>query len=44
MLLVSRNVVLFTCFVRYSKRAMDILAQYDLVPQPKIIEVDLRGA
>jgi len=23
--------------------AKEILAQYDLVPQPKIIEVDLRG-
>jgi hypothetical protein len=31
-------------FRRYSKRAKDILAQYDLVPQPKVIEVDLRGA
>jgi hypothetical protein len=31
-------------FLRYSKRAKEILAQYDLVPQPKIIEVDLRGA
>jgi hypothetical protein len=29
---------------RYSKKAKDILARYDLVPQPKIIEVDLRGA
>jgi hypothetical protein len=29
---------------RYSKRAKDLLAGYDLFPQPKIIEVDLRGA
>jgi hypothetical protein len=28
---------------RYSRRAKDILARYELVPQPKIIEVDLRG-
>jgi hypothetical protein len=28
---------------RYSRRAKDILAQYELVPKAKIIEVDLRG-
>jgi hypothetical protein len=31
-------------YCRYSRRAKDILARYDLVPQAKIIEVDLRGA
>lgn len=29
---------------RYSKKAKELLARYDLFPQPKIIEVDLRGA
>ena len=31
-------------FARYSKRAKDLLERYELVPLPKIIEVDLRGA
>jgi hypothetical protein len=31
-------------YYRYSRRAKEMLARYDLVPQPKIIEVDLRGA
>ena len=31
-------------FARYSKRAKDLLERYELVPPPKIIEVDLRGA
>jgi len=35
-------IVFSKTYCPYSKRAKDILAQYDLVPQPKIIEVDLR--
>jgi hypothetical protein len=31
-------------FHRYSKRAKDLLARYELVPPARIIEVDLRGA
>lgn len=27
----------------YSKKAKELLATYDLVPPPKIVEVDLRG-
>lgn len=30
-------------YCRYSRKAKDILARYDLSPPPKIIEVDLRG-
>ncbi len=28
---------------RYSKRAKELLKNYDLVPAPKVVEVDLRG-
>jgi hypothetical protein len=27
----------------YSKKAKELLATYDLVPPPKVVEVDLRG-
>lgn len=30
-------------YPRYSKRAKDLLAAYDIQPPPKIVEVDLRG-
>lgn len=28
---------------RYSKKAKELLSKYDIIPAPKIIEVDLRG-
>ncbi|KAI0266976.1 glutaredoxin [Gloeopeniophorella convolvens] len=35
-------IVFSKTYCSYSKRAKDLLARYDLVPPPKIIEVDLR--
>ncbi|KAH9993595.1 thioredoxin-like protein, partial [Russula vinacea] len=35
-------IVFSKTYCPYSRRAKDILARYELVPQPKIIEVDLR--
>jgi len=35
-------IVFSKTYCSYSKRAKDLIARYDLFPQPKIIEVDLR--